>query len=97
MPPTTVWWERTVAELGERVAWVEGKVEEQTMRLDDVRDAIKSLDERMDRRFGSVDRRFESIDRRFDSLDRKVDSHFRWLMGVVVAGFGTVAGLILRH
>lgn len=93
-----------MAELGERVAWVEGKVEEQTMRLDDVRDAIKSLDERMDRRFGSVDRRFESIDRRFenidrrfDSLDRKVDSHFRWLMGVVVAGFGTVAGLILRH
>jgi hypothetical protein len=83
MPPTTVWWERTVAELGERIAWVEGKVEEQTMRIDDVRDAIKSFDERMDRRL--------------DSLDRKIDSHFKWVVGVVVAGFGTIAGLILRH
>jgi hypothetical protein len=83
MPPTTVWWERTVAELGERIAWVEGRVEEQTMRIDDVRDAIKSFDERMDRRL--------------DSLDRKIDSHFKWVVGVVVAGFGTIAGLILRH
>jgi len=71
-----------VAELGERIAWVEGRLEEQTMRIDDVRDAIKSLDERMDRRF--------------DSLDRKIDSHFKWVVGVVVAAFGTVAGLILR-
>jgi len=52
------------------------------MRIDDVRDAIKGLDERMDRRF--------------DSLDRKIDSHFKWVVGVVVAAFGTVAGLILR-
>jgi hypothetical protein len=58
------------------------------MRVDDVRDAIKGLDERMDRRF-------ESVDRRFDSLDRKLDSHFKWLVGVVVAAFGTVASLIL--
>ena len=81
------------------------------MRLDDVRDAITSLDERLDRRFESIDRRFESVDRRFesidrrfesvdrrfDSLDRKLDAHFKWIVGVVVAGFGTVAGLILRH
>ena len=79
-----------MAELGERVAWVEGRVEEQTMRIDDVRDAIRSLEERMDRRFSGVDGRF-------DSLDRKIDSHFKWLVGVVVAAFGTVAGLILGH
>lgn len=97
MPPTTVWWERTVSELGERVARIEGTVEEQIMRIDDVRDAIKGLDERMDRRFEGVDRRFENVDRRFDSLERKIDSHFKWLVGVVVAAFGTVASLILRH
>ena len=97
MPPTTVWWGRTVAEFGERVARIEGTVEEQTMRIDDVRDAIKGLNERMDGRFEGVDRRFGSVDRRFDSLERKLDSHFKWLMGVMVAAFGTVAGLILRH
>jgi len=97
MPPTTVWWRRTVAELGERIAWVEGRLEEQTMRVDDVRDAIKGLDERIDRRFESVDRRFDNVDRRIDSLERKLDSHFKWLVGVVVAAFGTVASLILRH
>lgn len=79
-----------MAELGERVARIEGTVEEQTMRIDDVRDAIKGLDERMERRF-------EGVDRRFDSLERKLDSHFKWLVGVVVAAFGTVASLILRH
>ena len=100
-----------MAELGERVARIEGTVEEQTMRIDDVRDTIKGLDERMDRRFDGVDRRFdavdhrfdavgrrfENVDRRFDSLERKLDSHFKWLVGVVVAAFGTVASLILRH
>jgi len=86
-----------VAELGERIAWVEGRLEEQTMRVDDVRDAIKGLDERIDRRFESVDRRFDNVDRRIDSLERKLDSHFKWLVGVVVAAFGTVASLILRH
>jgi predicted nuclease with TOPRIM domain len=79
-----------VAELGERVAWVEGKLEEQAMRVDDIRDALRSLEERMDRRF-------EGLERRFDSLDRKIDSHFKLFLGVVVAAFGTVAGLILRH
>ena len=86
-----------MAELGERIAWVEGRLEEQTMRVDDVRDAIKGLDERIDRRFESVDRRFDNVDRRIDSLERKLDSHFKWLVGVVVAAFGTVASLILRH
>jgi hypothetical protein len=75
--------ERTVAELGERVAWMEGRVEEQTMRIDDVRSAIKSLEERMDRRF--------------DSLDRKIDGQFKLFLGVVVAALGTVASLVLRH
>ena len=72
-----------MAELGERVAWMEGRVEEQTMRIDDVRSAIKSLEERMDRRF--------------DSLDRKIDGQFKLFLGVVVAALGTVASLVLRH
>ena len=93
-----------MAELGERVAWVEGKIEEQTMRVDDVREAVGSLEGRMDRRFEGVDRRFEGVDRRFeslerrfDALDRKIDSHFKVMLAAIVGSFGTLAGLILRH
>lgn len=83
MAPTEVRVEWTVAEPRKRVAWMEDRVEEQAMRIDDIRGAIKSLEERMDRRF--------------DSLDRRIDGQFKLILGALVAAFGTIAGLILRR
>ena len=59
----------------------------------------------VDRRFDAIDRRFDAVDgrylNRFDTLDRRIDSlaaehrgDFRWLIGMMLGGFGTMLGVI---
>jgi hypothetical protein len=48
--------------------------------------------ERIERRFEAIDRRFESIDRRIDTLTSEHRADFRWLLGVMLGGFGAMLG-----
>ena len=48
--------------IDERVANLEGRTEEQAMRIDDVREAVASLEARMDRRLEHLEQR---MDQRF--------------------------------
>jgi hypothetical protein len=73
----------------DRVAHLEGRVEEQVRMVDGIRDSVTKLEQRMDRRFEVVDRRFDGIDRRLDAMDRRLDvmdakisRHFFWLVGI---------------
>lgn len=95
-----------MATLDERVAYLEGRVEEHARNVDGIREALVSLEARMDRRFEAVDRRFESIDHRFesieqrltgvdgriDSLDAKMSHQFVWLVGIQVTTLASVLG-----
>lgn len=70
-----------MATVDERVAFLEGRVVEQSERLDDIRDAIVHLEQRMDRRFDlleqrftGIDQRFIGIDQRFIAIDRRLDA-----------------------
>jgi hypothetical protein len=45
--------------------------------------------ERLDRRF---DGRFDAMDRRLDALAAEHRSDFRWLLGIVLGGFGMTLG-----
>ncbi len=65
----------------ERVAYLEGKVEEHTMMWSDLKDMMINHDskmiafeQRIDRRFEAIDRRFEAIDKRFEAIDRRFES-----------------------
>jgi uncharacterized coiled-coil protein SlyX len=60
-----------VDNLDERVALLEGRITEQSMRIDDVREAVASLEARMDRRLDQLDQRFASIDQRFAGIDQR--------------------------
>ncbi len=47
--------------------------------IDGIRQAIVSLEERMDRRFAAIDQRFTAIDERFAAIDRRfamIDQRF---------------------
>ena len=48
--------------------------------------------ERIERRFDAIDRRFEAIDRRFDTHSAEHRSECRWLLGVMIGGFGATLG-----
>jgi len=55
----------------ERLAYLEGRVEEHSRNVDGIRDALVSLERRTDARFDGLERR---TDARFDSLERRVDT-----------------------
>ena len=57
---------------------------EQSHAQREIRDAVRSLEHRVDARFGAVDRRFDAVDRRIDSLDDKVSRQFVWMVGIQV-------------
>ena len=57
--------------------------------------------ERIERKFETIDRRFEMVDRRFEAVERRIDAmslqhraDFRWLLGVTLAGWGSVLGAL---
>jgi tetrahydromethanopterin S-methyltransferase subunit G len=81
--------------LDERVAFLEGRVDEHSRGVGDMRALVVQLDGKVDRRidgldgrFEAIDRRFETIDRRFEAVDRRfedVDRRFTALEGQIGA------------
>ena len=67
-----------------------GKVEAHTHMVEGIREAVVSLEQRMDRRS-------ESIDRRFDSIDSKMSRQFTWLVGILVTTLGATVTTILTR
>lgn len=76
--------------LDQRVAFVEGRIEEQSVVVNGLRDAIAGLEERMDRRF-------EAVDRRLDGLDHKIDQRFAWLVGIQVTTLVAIVAALLAR
>ena len=60
--------------LDERVAFLEGRVDEHSRGVDDMRALVVQLDGKVDRRIDGLDGRFEAIDRRFEAVDRRFDA-----------------------
>jgi len=81
------------------------------MRINDVREAIVSLETRMDRRFeqleqrldqrfSGIDQRFASIDQRFIGIDQRLDGidyKFGWMVGLVLAVLMGLITVIARQ
>lgn len=76
-----------------RVFYLEGKVEEHSGAIGDLRGLIVALDQKVDRLIASldqkVDRLNEKMDRRFDALEERfdrrfeaVDRRFNWVIGI---------------
>ena len=66
--------------LEERVAYLEGRLEDHAGTVGDLRNDVRDLREQMDRRFEDLDqkmdRRFEDVNRRFEDVDQKMDRRF---------------------
>ena len=60
--------------LDERVAFLEGRVDEHSRGVDDMRALVVQLDGKVDRRIDGLDGRFEAIDRRFDAIDARFET-----------------------
>ena len=87
--------------LEERVAFLEGRVEEHARGAEGMRDALVHLEGRMDRRFEAVDarfaaledkmdRRFEAVDQRFDALAESLDTKIGRLVVIQVTTLAAI-------
>jgi len=81
----------------ERVAYLEGQLNEQSHSMLEVRDTVRSLERRMDARFEAVDRRFEGVERRLDGLDDKLSRQFAWVVGIQVTTLVAIVGALLTR
>jgi tetrahydromethanopterin S-methyltransferase subunit G len=81
-----------------RIVFLEGRIEEQVMRIDDVREAVMNLEERINRRFElleqRLDQRFGDIDRRFDRIDARFGRVYGLLIGMLIAIISGMGGII---
>ena len=97
--------------LEERVAYIEGRVEEHSKAWEDLKDMIINLDHKVDTKIDSLDQRFSSrmdsldqkVDRfrdelssKTDSLDQKFSRYFLWIIGIQVTIFLSIIVTLLR-
>ncbi len=80
-----------MATTDERVSYLEAKMEDVGKALIEVKAAIASLDQKVDRRFDAIDLKFMEVNRRVDSVKNLV---FALLIAVVAGLFGIVARLV---
>lgn len=96
--------------LEERVAYLEGKVEEHSRGFAELREMVIHLDQKVDRfreelagRIDALDQRLsgriEALDQRLgsriDALDQKISTYFTWLVGIQVAVLLAVVGALI--
>ena len=84
------------ATLEERVAYLEGKVEEHSKVWSDLKDMMVNHDSKMIAFEQRIDRRFEAIDRRFEAIDQKFSKYFLWIIGIQVSVLLAVIASMLR-
>jgi uncharacterized coiled-coil protein SlyX len=84
----------------ERVAYLEGKVEEHSKAWEDLKDMIIHLDQKVDRRIDAldakVDRHREELSNRINALDQKFSRYFLWIIGIQVSIFLAIIATLLK-
>lgn len=77
----------------ERLSFLEGKSEDYGHDIRELREMVRHMDEKMDRRFEVLE---QKMDRRFDALDKKIDTRIWSVVGMQAALFLAVIGALLR-
>ena len=68
----------------ERVAYLEGKVDEHSRGFGEIRELIMHLSSRIDALDQKVDRFREELAGRIEALDQKMSRQFIWLVGIQI-------------
>ncbi len=95
------------ATLEERVAYLEGKVEEHSKAWEDLKDMIIHLDQKVDRFRDELSSRINALDQkvdrfrdelssRIDALDQKFSRYFLWIIGIQITIFLAIIATFLK-
>ena len=87
-----------MAEMGERVANLEARLDAQGQDLAEIRQSVVRLDGKVDRLEDKMDRRFESVDNAIRSLSMEMHVQFRWLIaGIAGASLTVVVAMFAKE
>jgi len=85
--------------LEERVAYLEGKVEEHSRGYGELREMMIHLDQKVDRFREELSGRIDALDQRLtgriDALDQKFSRYFLWTIGIQITILLAVIGALL--
>jgi hypothetical protein len=81
--------------LDERVAYLEGRLEDHSGTVSFLREDLKALREDLRTGVNRLDARIDAVDGKIDRLDDKVSRHFTWIVGLQVALMIAVIGALL--
>jgi hypothetical protein len=81
--------------LDERVAYLEGRLEDHSGAVAFLREDLKALREDLRIGVNRLDTRIDAVDGKIDRLDDKVSRHFTWIVGLQVALMVAVIGALL--
>ena len=98
-----------MSSLEERIAYLEGKIEDQSVSFEELRrqigglgDRISRLEARVDEGFAQIERRLTLIEGRFTVIegrithvDEKMDRHFMWIVGMQFGVLFAVVGALV--
>lgn len=96
-----------MATVDERIAYIEGQMAEQAHTFLAIRDALKGIDQTIDRvehhidrvehRIDRVEQRIDRLEHRIDGLDDKMSRQFLWLVGIQITTLVAVVGAVLSR
>ncbi|GBC84999.1 hypothetical protein HRbin11_01440 [bacterium HR11] len=92
--------------LEERVAYLEGRVEEQSRLGTELREMVAHLDQKVDRFREELMAQIRAVDQKVDrfreelsaqvqALDQKMTRYFTWLIGLYIAGLLAIMAALL--
>lgn len=95
--------EAAMAGAAERIATLEGRVQEHSQTMSSMQASILHGEQRLDARFSqfesriesrfdAVERRFERVDARLDRLEDRMSRQFVWTIGILISMFATIVG-----
>jgi len=86
--------------LEERLAYLEGRVEEHSKAWEDIKDMIVNFDQKVDRRIDALDQKVDrfrdELSSRIESLDQKFSRYFLWIIGIQVTIFLSIIATLLK-
>jgi len=87
------------AGLEERLARLEGRVEELSKRVDDLRNDVNArfseLRNDMNHRFAELSKRIDDLRNDIRRLEDRAESRFKWLMGTLITMWISIMAMLI--
>ncbi len=81
--------------IDERLAFLEGRVAEQSQMFSDLTGAMASMEQRIEARLNRIDDRLVRMDGRFAEVQLELSKQLRWVVGIQVTTLITIVAALV--